>query len=134
MKHTICAISLLVLCVACKHQSYDERLHEQMAEYTRKECPKRIDPGTTRDSITYDYEPKRVYTQYFTVDSLLDNDTVYTAEAMRTYKEEVLRDIRTNLQFRKMRDLDVTFRSVYTSKKQPGKKRLDLCFGPEDYK
>ena len=81
--------ALLGFC-ACHFESFDERCAREAREYTEKQCPRRMDQYTLMDSLTYD-DHSRTLNYYYTLEGVLDNDTVMNAQAPLAQKRNQLR-------------------------------------------
>lgn len=128
----IAATSLVLM--SC-HRSLDEQIRIETDKYTRKECPKRQDECTILDSLTYTYNDSvRIHACHYSLSGYLDNDSVYTREVVNGFRENVLEDIRTNLNYRRLREHHVTFAYHYRSATKKDKEYITLVFTPEDYK
>lgn len=133
MKNTILLLAAVVMLCAC-HQTLDERIEKETQDYTRKECPKRLDPYTVLDSLTYTFnDSMRVHACYYSLSDMLDTDSVYNSDVVEGFRENVLNDIRTNLNYRRLREHGVTFAYHYRSATNPEKEYVQLTFTPEDY-
>ena len=86
--------ALLGFC-ACHFESFDERCAREAREYTEKQCPRRMDQYTLMDSLTYD-DHSRTLNYYYTLEGVLDNDTVMNAQACESLKD-LLRKKRSQL-------------------------------------
>ncbi|MCF0197599.1 MAG: hypothetical protein HUK03_10325 [Bacteroidaceae bacterium] len=133
MRKMIWAALVVAMLTAC-HQSMDEHIKKETDDYTRRECPKPTDMYTTLDSVTYHYDDTtRIYSLYYTVKGMLDNDTIYALPGIEIHRKNVLQDIRTNLNYKKMREMDITFCYYYYSATRPGHEYMRIVYGPEDY-
>lgn len=134
MKKFLLLSFLASLLLASCYRSLDEQILLETQKYTRKECPKRQDEFTVLDSLTYTYNDSvRIHACHYTLYDYLDNDSVYTPEVVNGFRESVLEDIRTNLNYRRLRQHGVTFAYHYRSATQKGKEYFSLVFAPEDY-
>ena len=128
------ALAACMLLGAC-HQSLDERIKQETDDYTRKECPKRLDECTVLDSLTYTYNDSvKVHACYYSLSGMLDVDSVYESGVIELFRGNVLTDIRTNLQYKRLREHGVTFDYHYYSSTTKGKKYLTLSIGPNEYR
>lgn len=134
MKHLIYVLlAALVFLCGC-HRSLDEQILLETQNYTRKECPKKLDEYTVLDSLTYTFNDSvRIHSCHYSVSGMLDNDSVYTPDIIEGFRENVLTDIRTNLDYRRLRQHQVTFTFHYRSATKPNTEYLCLTFKPEEY-
>ena len=83
--------ALLGFC-ACHFESFDERCAREAREYTEKQCPRRMDQYTLMDSLTYD-DHSRTLNYYYTLEGVLDNDTVMNAQACESLKDLLRKNV-----------------------------------------
>ena len=86
INNTLLLGALLGFC-ACHFESFDERCAREAREYTEKQCPRRMDQYTLMDSLTYD-DHSRTLNYYYTLEGVLDNDTVMNAQSCESLKEK----------------------------------------------
>lgn len=132
-----CKIMLLAMAIvtfnsACKRETIDEKIKRDCVEFTAKNCPKNVDPCTLLDSMCFDLKT-RVLSYNYTVSETLDDESLYTDLLRSTFRENVLKEIKNNIQMKGYKKAEITFEYVYTSKKT-GKKLMKLKFTPEEYK
>lgn len=122
---------ILLLCGACKRETKDEKFQREFQQYTQKECPKLVDPYTRLDSACYDIQ-SRTLSYHYTVQELLDNDTIYTEELASSFHEDILKGLKNSIQMKVYKDEGITFHYDYRSI-TTGKMLLELTFTKEDY-
>lgn len=83
--------ALLGFC-ACHFESFDERCAREAREYTEKQCPRRMDQYTLMDSLTYD-DHSRTLNYYYTLEGVLDNNTVMNAQACESLKDLLRKNV-----------------------------------------
>ena len=130
-KFFILSLCILLVCGACKRETRDEKFQRDFQEFTLKECPKFVDPCTRLDSAHYDTE-SRTLSYFYTVQDLLDDDSLYTEDLIETFHDDILKGLKGSLQLKPYKDESITFRYAYRSI-STGKVLLDLTFTPEDY-
>ena len=107
-KYWILAIIAYML-TACQ-ESLEDRCARESKEYTKKNCPVKIDNNTTLDSLTFERETHTLH-YYYKLTGLLKNTTT-----LRVYKENKYR-----------------FAYTYRSEKDPSKIMLEVVFTDKDY-
>jgi len=128
---TILCLGALLL-GSCKRETKDEKFQHDFQELTQKECPKFVDPYTRLDSAGYDIKTRTI-SYYYTVQELLDNDSIYTEDLVESFHEDILKGLKNSIQMKPYKDEGITFRYNYRSL-TTGKVLLDLTFTKEDYK
>lgn len=126
------AALLVALAASCGKETRDERFLREAREFTQKQCPKRVDPGTVMDSLTFDPEARSL-TYDYTVSGALDADSLYTDELLSVFHEKVLREIKTSIPMKPYKDAGLSFVYRYTSDRS-GARLLRLEFTPADYR
>ena len=127
----IIACGAIILCGACNRQTKDEKFHQDFLQFTQKECPKFVDPCTRLDSARYDIGSHTVYYHY-TVQDVLDNDSIYTEELISAFQEDILKGLKNSIPLKIYKDEGIAFHYDYRSLKT-GKMLLELDFTKEDY-
>lgn len=115
----------------CHRETKDEAAAREAREYTMRECPKDIDEYTSMDSMTFDIETRELTFSY-TVRDVLDEDDIYTEELYDLYHDDLLRDIKNNIDLKRAKQEGVTLVYRYFSQKT-GKVRMEQRFTKEDY-
>ena len=116
---------------SCSFESFDKKCEREAREFTAKQCPRRLDPGTIMDSLTFNVGTRSL--QYcYTVDGELDNDLVMQPELLDDFREELLKNVINSVDLKQYKEKEITFEYIYFSK-ATGKKRLHLTFTPKDY-
>ena len=127
----IIACSSLIVCSTCKRETKDERFQRDFQQFTQKECPKFVDPYTCLDSAIYDIE-SRTLSYHYTVQEMLDNESIYTDELTEAFHEDILKGLKNSIQLKPYKDEGITFHYDYYSK-TTGKMLLEMTFNKEDY-
>ena len=120
-----------VLFASCRRETKDEKFKRDFEQFTQKECPKFVDDCTCLDSAYYNIE-NRTLNYYYTVQDVLDNDTIYTSELVDAFHDDILKGLKNSIQLKTYKDEGISFRYSYRSI-TTGKTLLDLIFTPEDY-
>lgn len=116
---------------SCKKESIEEHLFRQAKEITQKQCPRPVDKYTTIDSVVY-IKDTHEFDYYYTLNGALDNKEIYTTEEKDLLHETFLKDIRSSIQMKDLKDNKVTIVYQYFSKAS-GEMLFCLRFEPEDY-
>lgn len=123
--------ALLAFC-ACRHfENFDERCAREAREYTERQCPRRMDQYTLMDSLTYDVR-SRTLNYYYTLEGVLDNDTVMNAQACESLKNLLRKNVANSVELKSHKEEGISFSYCYYSKTS-GKVRFRALFTPEDY-
>ncbi len=130
--HTILLFGSLSGLYACRHfENFDERCAREAREYTEKQCPRKTDQYTFMDSLTYD-DRSRTLNYYYTLEGILDNDTVMDAQACKSFKELLLKNVANSVELKTYKENGISFSYCYYSKTS-GRVRLRVLFTPADY-
>lgn len=127
MKKTVFfAIGMAVCLSACKKQTFEERVAQEIKEFNEKEAPKRQDMYTMFDSMTFVPE-QQTLSYYYTVEG--DGEQLFPVELM---KENILKGIRSSLALKSHKEHGLNLQYKYYGKSS-GKVLMDVTFTPEDY-
>ena len=124
-------LGTLLFCGACKRETKDEKFQRDFQQFTAKECPKFVDPYTRLDSACYDIE-SRTLSYHYTVQDVLDNDTIYTEELVESFQSDIQKGLKNSIDLKTYKDEGITFRYDYRSA-TTGKMLMTLTFTKEDY-
>ena len=106
--------ALLGFC-ACHFESFDERCAREAREYTEKQCPRRMDQYTLMDSLTYD-DHSRTLNYYYTLEGVLDNDTVMNAQSCESLKDLLRKNVVNSVDLKSYKEKGISFSYYYYSK------------------
>ena len=123
--------AILIIMAGCGRETRDEALTREAMKITQNECPQQVDEYTRLDSVVYLPETRTMLYAY-TVYGLIDVDSLYTEEFRDDYHQGLLRQVKNNISWRRMKDEKLTFRFLYMSEKT-GKELLLFDIVPEDY-
>lgn len=129
----VCSGLLLLMLTlsSCHQKSYDEKISQQTAE-SNQNCPQRMDQYTVLDSMHYDI-PTRTMGYYYSIQGDMDVDTAYTDTVVEAFRTAILKNLRSSIDIKELKDSNTNFVYVYTSQKS--KRRLmQLKYTPKDYK
>lgn len=116
---------------ACNYESFDERCIREAREFTEQQCPRRLDPCTILDSLTYDTQ-SRTLAYHYTVEGILDSAGVYTDDVISGFTKEVKNEVANSVQLRRYKQEKLNFDYVYISKSR-GEECLRIKLTPKDY-
>lgn len=129
-----CAFLLLGLLLTGCQENFDERCQREAKEYTRKYCPRTLEPFNTLDSTTYDI-PSRTYRYWYTLSG--EYDTPQAIEAMRQGKTKLHAQLKnaltTSVELKKCKEEGIDFAYIYRSASS-GKTILEVRLTKEDYR
>lgn len=117
---------------ACNFESFDERCAREAREHTERQCPRRMDPYTVMDSLTYDRQ-SHTLNYYYTLEGMLDNDTVMTPQIYDDLEKLLLRNVVQSVELKTYKEKGLNFAYRYYSK-STGKIRFQTLLTPEDYR
>jgi len=130
-KLLLLCLGTLLVCGACKRETKDEKFKRDFEQFTQKECPKFVDPCTRLDSACYDIG-SRTLRYHYTVQDVLDDEEIYTEEVIDTFRDNILKGLKSSIQLKAYKDEAITFSYDYRSITS-GKMLLEMTFTPEDY-
>ena len=125
------ATPVLLALGACRHTSRLERIAREARTFTEKQCPFNVDQYTRLDSTTFDTTTRCYYYNY-TVNGILDNDSVYTPDQGQRFREQTLEEIRSSIGLRGYKEAGLTLVWRYYSE-QSGRLLAEYKFTKEDY-
>lgn len=102
-----------------------------MSNYSKTQCPRRIDPYTVLDSIVYSVDSKELI-HYYTVQDSLDNEDVYTDELCNEFRENLLTNIRNSIGLKTYKAHGITFAYQYQSVRS-NRVYMDIKFSSSEY-
>ncbi|MDE5788195.1 MAG: hypothetical protein K2H79_06610 [Bacteroidaceae bacterium] len=127
MKKTVfLAIGMAVCLSACRKQTFEERVAQEVKEFNEKEAPKRQNMYTMFDSMTFVPE-QQTLSYYYTVEG--DGEQLFPNELM---KENILKGVRSSLALKSHKEHELNLQYKYYGKSS-GKVLMDVTFTPEDY-
>ncbi len=107
-------------------ESVEEKAERDAKEYTHKYCPTPFINSSRTDSVVFD-KTKRVYTNYCTFDSILDDEEII--DANRDKLTEILQQsLRENTSLRQYVQAGFSFQYVCRSNKDPQKILFQVKF------
>ena len=104
-------------------------LADRLLEYTKKNCPAKIDNNTTLDSLTFDRETHTLH-YYYKLTGFADQDGVLEkVDAVTVLKNE----LKNSTSLRVYKENKYRFAYTYHSEKDPNKVMLEVVFTDKDY-
>lgn len=123
-------IIVVIMCsfVACQ-ESLEDRCAREAVEYTKKNCPAKIDNNTTLDSLTFDRKTHTLH-YYYKLTGFADQDGVLEkVDAVTVLKNE----LKNSTSLRVYKENKYRFAYTYHSEKDPNKVMLEVVFTDKDY-
>ena len=118
----------LLLLTACQ-ESLEDRCARETKEYTRKNCPAKMDNNSILDSLTFERETHTLH-YYYRLTGFADNDSIVEKlDAGNILKNE----LRNTTTLKLYKDNHYRFAYTYRSEKDPKKVLLDFVFTDKDY-
>ncbi len=118
----------MLLLTACQ-ESLEDRCARETKEYTRKNCPAKMDNNIILDSLTFERETHTLH-YYYKLTGFADQDSVAkNIDAVNILKEE----LRNTTTLKLYKDNHYRFAYTYRSEKNPEKVLLDVLLTDKDY-
>ena len=127
-KYLIFAILTVVL-AACQ-ESLEDRCDREAKEYTKKNCPVKLDNYTTLDSLTFERATHTLH-YYYRLTGFADNrpGILTEVDAVDALKQE----LKNTTALRVYKENKYRFAYTYHSEKDPKKVLLQVVFTDKDY-
>ena len=120
--------AIMLLLTACQ-ESLEDRCARETKEYTRKNCPTKMDNNSILDSLTFERETHTLH-YYYRLTGFADNDSIVEKlDAANILKNE----LRNTTTLKLYKDNHYRFAYTYRSEKDPKKVLLDFVFTDKDY-
>ena len=120
--------AILLLLSACQ-ESLEDRCARETKEYTRKNCPAKMDNNSILDSLTFERDTHTLH-YYYRLTGFADNDSIVEKlDAANILKNE----LRNTTTLKLYKDNHYRFAYTYRSEKDPKKVLLDFVFTDKDY-
>ncbi len=118
---------IMALC-ACQ-ESLEERCEREAKEYTKKNCPIRMDNNSILDSLTFERDTHTLH-YYYRLTGLADRDSIAESiDAVNVLKKE----LKNTTTLKLYKDNHYRFAYTYRSEKNPEKILIDAVFTDKDY-
>ena len=129
MKKIWLFVVFALLLAACQ-ESLEDRCAREAKDYTRKNCPVKLDNTTTLDSMTFERETHTLH-YYYRLTGVADQDTLLQQiDMVGMLKNE----LKNTTSLRVYKENKFRFAYTYHSEKNPQKVLLDVVFTDKDYK
>ena len=120
--------AILLLLTACQ-ESLEDRCARETKEYTRKNCPAKMDNNIILDSLTFERDTHTLH-YYYKLTGFADQDSVAkNIDAVNILKKE----LRNTTTLKLYKDNHYRFAYTYRSEKDPKKVLLDVVLTDKDY-
>ena len=120
--------AIMLLLTACQ-ESLEDRCARESKEYTKKNCPAKMDNNIILDSLTFERATHTIH-YYYTLTGFADQDSVVkNMDAANILRNE----LRNTTTLKLYKDNHYRFAYTYRSEKDPDKVLLDLVFTDKDY-
>ncbi len=128
MKKIWTIVVFLTLLTACQ-ESLEDRCEREAKEYTRRNCPMKMDSNSILDSLVFERSTRTIH-YYYTLTGFADRDSVLEqVDAVNVLRNEVKNS--TALRIYKENKFNVAY--TYRSQKDPKKIRMEVVFTEKDY-
>ena len=128
MKKIWIFVVFALLLAACQ-ESLEDRCAREAKDYTRKNCPVKLDNTTTLDSMTFERETHTLH-YYYRLTGVADQDTLLQQiDMVGMLKNE----LKNTTSLRVYKENKFRFAYTYHSEKNPQKVLLDVVFTEKDY-
>ena len=122
----ITAITLLF--TACQ-ESLEDRCAREAEEYTRKNCPAKMDNNSTLDSLTFERSTHTLHYHY-RLTGFADKDSIAKSiDSVNVLK----RELKNTTTLKLYKDNHYRFAYTFRSEKNPDKILIDVVFTDKDY-
>lgn len=123
-------VSLVLVFSACQ-ENFSDRCLREAKEYTRKNCPKQLQPEIRMDSLTFSANSQTLK-YYYTLFGKLD-DVSAVENAKDQMRVTMLNALKNDVSLRLYKSHDLSFEYIWYSASQKNK-LLDITFTAEEYK
>ena len=116
------------LFTACQ-ESLEDRCAREARDYTRKNCPIKLDNTTVLDSMTFERTTHTIH-YYYRLTGIADNDSILQLiDAIGPLKQE----LKNATSLRIYKENKYRFAYTFHSEKDPQKVLIDVVFTDKDY-
>ena len=128
MKKIWLFVVFICLFTACQ-ESLEDRCAREAQEYTRKNCPIKLDNTTILDSMTFERTTHTIH-YYYRLTGVADNDSILQMiDAIGPLKQE----LKNATSLRIYKENKYRFAYTFHSEKDPQKVLIDVVFTDKDY-
>lgn len=130
--HLFPLLAIAAVLASCA-ESFEERCRREAADFSAKQCPRRLDACTTLDSMVFVDNPVG-FNYCYSVSGQLDADSIYEdAERIQDYHDGLVQNVRADIGLRQCKEHGFTFSYTYVSA-TTGRMLMQHVITPEDYK
>ena len=122
-------LSVIMLLLTACQESLEDRCARETKEYTRKNCPAKMDNNIILDSLTFEKETHTLHYHYKLTGFADQDSIVKNIDAVNILKKE----LRNTTTLKLYKDNHYRFAYTYRSEKDPKKVLLDFVFTDKDY-
>jgi len=117
-----------LLFVACQ-ESLEDRCAREAKEYTRKNCPLKMEDNTILDSLAFERSTHTLH-YYYKLTGVADQDSIANnIDAVNVLKNE----LKNTTTLKLYKDNHYRFAYTFRSEKNPDKILIDVVFTDKDY-
>lgn len=121
---------ICIALVAC-HEDLKERAMREAREFTRKNCPQRLQGGLTCDSMVFEANDSTLH-YYYTVEGKIDDKNVMAFYATKL-RDGLLENIRNDVTSRTFKEAGFNYGVTIHSAKNKGQKLYEVRYTKKDY-
>ena len=122
-------LSVIMLLLTACQESLEDRCARETKEYTRKNCPAKMDNNIILDSLTFEKETLTLHYHYKLTGFADQDSIVKNIDAVNILKKE----LRNTTTLKLYKDNHYRFAYTYRSEKDPKKVLLDVVLTDKDY-
>ena len=125
----VCELSIAVLLLCACQESLEDRCMREARDYTKKNCPVKLDDTTTLDSLTFERESHTLH-YYYKLTGVADHEGLLdSAQATKLLKEE----LKNTTAMKVYKDNKYNFAYTFCSEKNPKKILYKVTLTEKDY-
>ena len=125
----LCGLCLMVLMLSACQESLEDRCMREAREYTKKNCPVKLDDNTTLDSLTFERDSHTLH-YYYTLTGVADQAGLLNGtEVTKALKEE----LKNTTSMKVYKDNKYKFAYTFCSEKDPKKVLYEATLTEKDY-
>ena len=128
MKKTVWLAIAAMALMACQ-ESLEEKAAQEARQYTRKNCPAKMDDNLTIDSLAFEAETRTLH-YYYTITGKADSVGLLNAE---TARQALLSELKNTTSMMAYKEAGYRFAYTYHSQKNPSTILFQAVFSPKDY-
>ena len=125
----LCGLCLMVLMLSACQESLEDRCMREAREYTKKNCPVKLDDNTTLDSLTFERDSHTLH-YYYKLTGVADQAGLLNGtEVTKALKEE----LKNTTSMKVYKDIKYKFAYTFCSEKDPKKVLYEATLTEKDY-